>query len=170
MKCRFCDGDTDDPGHDQRCDGHQGALDWDADDSAPAVVRITSPRVTSVQAFYNAVESGTIRTRREQAYWGTRVLGAGPGGPPTAGEVFEYLKEQRHLGLRYDSNTNARFTELRDMGVIREAGQRPCRITGQTCITWAVVPAAEYVGPASIHRCPTCGQVVARDVPVAVEV
>jgi hypothetical protein len=132
---------------------------------APApTTMITSPRDTSVQAFYNAVEAGIIRTRREQAYAALRAIGIA-----TANEVFEYLKEQRHLGLRYDSNTRARFTELRDMGVIREVGSRPCRITQQTCITWEVVPSSEYIGPAVVHRCATCGQIVSREVPCTEE-
>ena len=157
--CLFCGGNAAEPDHLLHCDGRQGAAEAAP---PPPVTTITAPRDTSVQAFYNAVDTGVIRTRREQVYAALRVLG-----DATANEVFEYLKEQRHLGLRYDSNTRARLTELRDMGVIRETGQRPCRVTHQTCITWAIVTAAEYVGTATVHRCTTCGQIVARDIPLA---
>lgn len=169
MICRYCGTpvEADDLLHVLRCDGQQGRVEA-AELSAPPIITtrtITTPRETSVQAFYNAVDSGVIRTRQEQVYAALRAIG-----PATANEVFEYLKEQRHLGLRYDSNTRARFTELRDLGVIREAGSRPCRITHQTCITWAVVPSADYIGPVVVHRCASCGQIVARDVPVSDQV
>lgn len=159
-RCLFCGGDSSTPEHWRTCDGRQGWIEAEpADPPPPPVQTITTPRETSVQAFYNAVDSGTIRTRREQVYAALRAVGEA-----TANEVFEYLKEQRHLALRYDSNTRARFTELRDMGVIRETGQRVCRVTRQTCITWAVVPAAEYVGAATVHRCASCGQIISREI------
>jgi len=157
--CLFCSGDADDPDHWRHCDGRQGWIEAEEEENAGFVV-ITSPRETSVQAFYNALDAGIIETRRAQVWAGLQSLGVA-----TANEVFEYLKEQRRLGLRYDSNTCARFTELRDLGLIREVGQRPCRVTGQTCITWAVVPSSEYAGMAAVHRCPQCGQIVARILP-----
>lgn len=137
-------------------------MTWNDDFDFEDVITIPRFRDTSIQTFYNAVDTGVIKTRREQAYVGLRHLGIA-----TANEIFEYLKEVRHLGLRYDSNTRARLTELRDLGLIRETGDRPCRITGQTCITWEVVPSAEYVGPATIHRCHACHQIIRRDVLVA---
>jgi len=156
QRCLFCGGDATEPNHWEFCDGRQGGRD-----DEPIVIRIRSPRETSVQAFYNAVDAGIIETRRAQVWVGLKALGVA-----TANEVFEYLKEERRLGLRYDSNTRARLTELRDMGLIREVGDRACRVTHQTCITWAVVPSSEYAGVAIVHRCPCCGQIVSRDLPV----
>ena len=153
--CLFCGGDASEPDHLLHCDGRQGGRD------EPPMVTITTPRETSVTAFYNAVDAGIIDTRRAQVWMGLKEIGEG-----TAGEIFEHLKEARHLGLRYDSNTHARLTELRDLGFIREVGQRACRITGQVCLTWTVVSSAEYAGPAIVHRCPLCNQIVSRDVPL----
>jgi hypothetical protein len=126
------------------------------------MVTVTRPRPTQVEAFYRGIERGTFKSRRAQVYVGLRDLGIS-----TANEVFEYLKESRHFKLRYDSNTRARLTELRDLGYIREVGKRACRITGQMCITWEVIPASEYAGVALEVRCPTCNQIVERVVPVA---
>jgi hypothetical protein len=176
MQCRHCG--EDDQGlplvHMARCDGRQGAIEAlepvpapvadvrDVPDTPPAVT-ITRPRVTSVEAFYEATAAGTPATWRQWVYVAlSQILE-----PPTAMETFAYLADRLGLELRYDSNTRARFTELRDLGVIRECAPRRCRVTGRRCLTWAIVPAAEYVGRAVIHRCPTCGQIVARDVPTA---
>ena len=164
--CIFCGGDASEPNHRQHCDGRQGQIEA-ALLPLPLppklrVIRIVSPRETSVQAFYNAVDSGVIQTRREQVYAGLRAIGGG-----TSNETFAYVT-QHHLGPRYISTVAARFTELRDMGVIREVGERLCRITGQMCLVWEVVPSAEYIGAATVRRCETCGQIVSRDVPVPV--
>jgi hypothetical protein len=158
----FCGGDASEADHLVRCDGRQGAIESAAVDDGPVVgaTIITWPRETSVKAFYEQTATGKIPTRRLQVWVGLEALGIA-----TAGEVFEYLKETRRLGLRYDSNTSARFTELRDDGLIREMGERACRVTGQTCITWAVVPEQEYAGRADVQRCPTCGQITAKIVP-----
>jgi len=163
-ECRFCGGDASEPDHRYFCDGQQGAVEV-AEPPRVSQRRVTTPRDTSVQAFYNAVSSGKIRTRQQQAYFGVEALGIA-----TSGETFEYLKEQKRFQLRYDSNTCARFTELRDLGLIREVGRKVCRITGETCIAWSVVPPEEYAGPATVHRCPFCNQIVSRDVPVLSEV
>jgi hypothetical protein len=160
--CLFCGGDASEPDHWDHCDGRQGGLEPEAEagDRRITTTTITAPRETSVRAFYNAVDTGVIRTRREQVWIALQDLGVA-----TASEVFEHLKVQRHFAIRYDSNTSARMTELRDLGVIREIGTRPCRITKQICITWTIVPSSEHAGVAVIRRCPVCAQIVARDVP-----
>jgi hypothetical protein len=76
--CIFCGGDVSEPNHRQHCDGRQGQIE--ATPPLPPklrVIRIVSPRETSVQAFYNAVDSGAIKTRREQVYAGLRAIGGG---------------------------------------------------------------------------------------------
>jgi len=55
--------------------------------------------------------------------------------PRTANEVFNILSN-KYGGLRFDSNTRARFTELREKGVIAEDGLKVCPITGRKCIAW----------------------------------
>jgi len=52
-------------------------------------------------------------------------------GPMTGGELNEYLKTPgRTPGF------HKRLPELRDAGVVREAGQRPCSVTGHSAIVW----------------------------------
>ena len=153
LRCIHCDGDLLAADHDLHCDGRQGLIE-----AVIATTTITTPRDTSVQAFYNAVDSGVIETRRQQVWSALRARGEA-----TSNEVFESLKA---LGVRYISTACARLTELRDLGLVREVGQRRCTITGQLCIAWAVVPSWQYAGEAIVHRCPQCGQIVSRDVPV----
>jgi|KBSMisStaDraftv2_1062788.scaffolds.fasta_scaffold00662_14 hypothetical protein len=163
-RCIWCGNVVDRADHLKYCDGKQGHIEAaivepPAEPEPPFIV-ITKPRHTSVEAFYRALDAGVINTRRLQAYAGLAELGIA-----TVSETFEHLKDTRQLTIRYDSNTATRFSELRDLGLIREVGERPCRVTGQTCITWAVVRASEYAGPATLKRCPTCGQIVSRVVP-----
>jgi hypothetical protein len=153
LRCQYCEGDLFAPDHDLRCDGRQGVIE-----AVIASTTITRPRETSVQAFYNAVDAGVIETRRQQVWAALRALGEA-----TSNEVFQRLKT---LGVRYISTACARLTELRDLGLVREVGQRRCSVTGQQCIAWTVVPSSEYAGEAIVHRCPECGQIVSRDVPI----
>lgn len=54
--------------------------------------------------------------------------------PCTSGEAFASVSHDRHPL----SQSRARFTELRDRGVIREVAVRPCQVSGRRCIVWAV--------------------------------
>ena len=161
--CIFCGGDRSAPDHDQYCDGRQGGVEPDdpptesADDDPN--VRIQRHRETSVRAFYNAVDAGMIKTRREQVWAALVALG-----PATIKEVDLYLRRDQHLAVTVWS-VGPRFAELRDLGLIREVGKRPCRVTGSIVITWEAVPSDQHRGFATVHRCPTCGQVIARDLP-----
>lgn len=54
------------------------------------------------------------------------------GFPLTNGELAEKLK--------WPINTvTPRMKELRDMGIVRSYGLRPCRTTGRVCNMWEVV-------------------------------
>jgi hypothetical protein len=173
LLCTQCGGDLFEPDHDRWCKPDRGepapepafnprAAFGPSEDPPARVVTITSPRETSIRAFYAAIDAGVIETRRAQVYVGLEALGVA-----TYNEVYEHLKQMGQMrGLRYDSNTHARVTELRDLGLIREVGERPCRVTGQTCITWEVVPESEYAGMAIIHRCDRCGQITGREIPI----
>lgn len=48
----------------------------------------------------------------------------------TANEVFEQLNLK--------TNQSGRFTEMLEMGVIQEVGERVCSITGRNVILWDV--------------------------------
>jgi hypothetical protein len=71
-------------------------------------------------------------------------------GPKTSGEVYRSLRPPH----KTPSQIRARFTELRELGVLREVGERSCRITGRRCILWDVtnnLPKQKKKGP----RCPS---------------
>lgn len=106
-------------------------------------------RETSREAYKYVVETGKVAKRHRQIYKALYHHGA-----MSAGETFEFLN--RNYGLRFDSNTHARFSELENMGYIREVGKRPCRITGRTVTIWDVTAKA---GPVEVHyeTCHECG-------------
>ena len=52
---------------------------------------------------------GAIFSKRREQVW----IGLSDLGIATPNETFEHLKEVRRFKLRYDSNTRARFTEMR---------------------------------------------------------
>ncbi len=87
---------------------------------------------TSMAAYEHAVASGLVTRRRAELL---KIVAEH--GPITASEAFNILKARIGPPFNFDSNTNARFTELRGLGVIVEAGTRPCNITGRTAIVWA---------------------------------
>jgi len=56
-------------------------------------------------------------------------------GPCTAGELF-FLAGWHHT--KNNHNISSRLGELRDIGVVKEVGERPCNRTGHTVIVWDV--------------------------------
>lgn len=52
----------------------------------------------------------------------------------TANELFKTMPASK----RVNSNTVTRLGELRDMGVVEEFYERPCKVTGKTAIVWKV--------------------------------
>jgi hypothetical protein len=143
--CRFCGGDPSAPNHERTCDGRQGGRD-DA-------IKLQRHRETSVQAFYNAVDAGTIKTKQQQVWAALVAIKAA-----TINEVVRYLNSHANAHV-----LSPRFAELRDLGLIREAGERPCHVTNQNCIVWESVPSSEHRGVTIVNRCPRCNQIVSRD-------
>jgi len=90
-------------------------------------------RQTSIAAYHEIKDSGLLSRRRWEVY---DVLFRK--GPLTANEAFVAFAKESGRALLFDSNTRARFTELRDMGVAVELGVRQCSITGMTTILWDV--------------------------------
>ena len=165
MFCWQCGGNASEVDHVLRCCGQQGRIEAaepepttepEPDPVVRVVVTLPTHRATSIDAFYSELESGSIKTRRHQTWSALAAIGIA-----TANEVA------RAAGLNhyFVRNVFARLSEMRDLGLVREVGERVCTMTGKTCIAWAIVPPSEYVGQATVHRCPHCNQIMSRDVP-----
>jgi hypothetical protein len=80
-------------------------------------------RQTSIDCYNKIKEEGLLSKRRLQVY--ESIYNSAP---CTASEVFK----EKNL----KTNQSGRFTELRDLGVIYEKGERICSITGRNVIEW----------------------------------
>ena len=80
-------------------------------------------RQTSIDCYNKIKQEGLLSKRRLQVY--ESIYNSAP---CTASEVFK----EKNL----KTNQSGRFTELRDLGVIYEKGERTCSITGKNVIEW----------------------------------
>jgi hypothetical protein len=89
-------------------------------------------RETSLQAYF-AIEQ-QLPASRQTIYAAICLMRE----PSTSGEVFEsMLKRNPNTPLKANLNqVRARFTMLRDEGVIVEVGKRQCKVTGYNGILW----------------------------------
>ncbi len=105
-------------------------------------------RQTSVAAYDRLVDGGVLSQRRAEVY--SAVYN---NGPATGSEICEVLTGQSSA-----YGIGPRFTELRDMGLLREMGERKCKVTGQTVIVWDVtdrvdpLPLPKKTGKLSKYR------------------
>lgn len=88
-------------------------------------------RSTSAAVFREMEDNGLLSARRWEAY---KILYEH--GPLTSNEVFGYAK--LHGNVNYRHNTNARMTELRELGVAAEVGVKLCSVTEREVILWDV--------------------------------
>lgn len=86
---------------------------------------IRRQRNTSIDAYQELRESGKLGRLRWTVY--DHLFSCGPA---TGQECFKALK--------LETNQSGRFTELRDMGLIKEVGTLVCRVTGREVIGWDV--------------------------------
>ena len=90
-------------------------------------------RDTSVQSYHELRASGKLGKQQLEVY---RIIQEH--GPMTSGEVYQILvtglSATNPLGAY--PQTRPRCTELRSMGMIEEAGRRPCKSTGRLAILW----------------------------------
>jgi len=95
------------------------------------VSRIVQP--TSLDAYIRINEDNTAETQRN------RVLGVLRRSrvPLTNREIATILKME-------PSTVSARRNELRNLGLIRQAGRRKCRISGFTVFTWTTTDAENW--------------------------
>ena len=81
-------------------------------------------RQTSIDCYNQIKAEGLLSKQRLAVY--TSLLKMGK--PSTAREVYSTMNVEKQEATR--------FTELRNLGVIYEVGNRKCSITGRTAIEW----------------------------------
>lgn len=86
-------------------------------------------RITSIETYKAVLASGIINKRREEVY---KALYENP--HSTGNEIYQILNVNKSKSPL--SQSRARFTELRDMGLIEETGKRPCKVTGRVVICY----------------------------------
>lgn len=93
-------------------------------------------RETSAKAFHEGEADGSISRARALVLMMLRSTGG-----MTGREVNMSLATQ---------SGHKRLSELRRMGVVREAGKRTCRVTGRQAVEWEALP--EGVKPEAFTR------------------
>ena len=86
-----------------------------------------STRQTSIDCFNEIKANGLLSKTRLQVY-----LAILKNAPCSSGEAFATMTTKENQ----ISQSRARFTELRRLGVIYEKGIRKCRVTGRNVIEW----------------------------------
>ena len=84
-------------------------------------------RQTSIDCFNEIKEQGLLSNMRFKVY--EAILKKAP---CTSGEAFATMTTKENQ----ISQSRARFTELRELGVIYEKGEKQCTITGRNVIEW----------------------------------
>lgn len=83
-------------------------------------------RQTSIDCYNQIKEEGLLSKRRMEVFEAIYNLA-----PCTSAEAINTLPKSKS-----PSQARARFTELRELGVIYEKGERTCTITGRNVIEW----------------------------------
>ena len=82
---------------------------------------------TSIDCYNQIKEEGLLSNMRFKVY--EAILKKAP---CTSGEAFATMTTKENQ----ISQSRARFTELRELGVIYERGEKQCSITGRNVIEW----------------------------------
>jgi len=101
-----------------------GKHSWDSKKWALCRIAIMGVRLTSQKAYKAIRDNGLLSRMRFRVYEQLHNHG-----PQTGSEV--------NYSLRCGSG-HKRLSELKELGVVEEIGTRPCRITGENAIVWAV--------------------------------
>lgn len=88
-------------------------------------------RTTSIEVYKFLEQNGTLSEKRWEVY--ATVYN---NGPMTSAEAFSKINEGK--SIKSLTQSRARFTELRGMGLLKETGERVCKITGHNVIEWDV--------------------------------
>ena len=85
-------------------------------------------RATSIEAYNQIKEEGLVGRLQFEVY--SKLYDHGP---LTQGELTEY-----HFPGYPKQGLTPRFAELEGFGIVTPVAERPCKITGRTCIVWDV--------------------------------
>jgi len=111
-------------------------MDATEDQEARDLALRETPRLTTLQAYHKLRDFGGLAAGRWHVF--DLVWHRGPG---TSAEILE--EDIRTHPQRALTQSRARFTELRDMGLIAELGIVTCRVTGNRAILYDVTGRAE---------------------------
>lgn len=101
-------------------------------------------RTTSIEVYKFLEENGTLSAKRWEVY--ATVYN---NGPMTSAEAIAKINEGK--SIKSLTQSRARFTELRGMGLLKETGERVCKITGYNVIEWDVTDQL----PLKLEKAPT---------------
>jgi len=82
---------------------------------------------TSRAAFDDLVGSGQLVGKQKHLLKILMLTG-----PATSGEIIDQIGRVKNVNA-----WRGRFTELQARGLIRQVGERPCKISGRLCIVWS---------------------------------
>ena len=107
-------------------------------------------RKTSIEVYHKIRNQGLLSRRRLEVYATVWEYG-----PMTSAEAFRVMN--RNAPIKNITQSRARFTELRDLGVFEELGEKICSVTGHKAILWEVTDRLpiKYEKPVR-HKCPHC--------------
>lgn len=88
-------------------------------------------RTTSIEVYKFLEENGVLSDKRWDVYRTVYKYG-----PMTSAEAF--AKMTQGTAVKSITQSRARFTELREMGLFKEVGEKICTITGHKVILWDV--------------------------------
>jgi molybdopterin/thiamine biosynthesis adenylyltransferase len=87
-------------------------------------------RKTSAETYQQIIAEGYISAKRLEVYKTIYKHGQ-----MTSAEAFLIINQNKPKKSALDQS-RARFTELRDMGVLEEVCERFCKVTGRKVIVW----------------------------------
>jgi len=111
-------------------------------------------RAAAVESYRLTRESGQL-SRMHRLIWDAIAAH----GPMTGTETYQAIERDHDLALH--GNTRTRFGEMRDRGLLVEAGLRSCSVTGRRAIVWALGE-GEPVERPERPRCEACGRPLPR--------
>jgi predicted transcriptional regulator len=103
-------------------------------------------RETSIETYRSIKEDGTLGRLKFQIY--EFLFNHGPASIRDAA---------RHFKGQYSNSLSTRFSELRNVGVVREVGSTTDPVTGRRVILWDVTKNLPVkLEKVTSHKCPTC--------------